>query len=144
MREMIHDTIKNTCEAYGCTTAEPLKKRNISWPCINDATCAQIAREALGQVVGAENLCDQEQAMGHESYSILAAYYPSVMCGLGAGNEEKGMTVGAHNPRFEPDEGCLKIGVAATIAYVQAFLAYDGPIPFKPFRGTVDEFMHPV
>ena len=144
MREVIYSTVKNTCEAYGCTTVEPLKKRNISWPCINDATCVQIAREAIGALIGQENLCEQEQAMGHESYSILAAYYPSVMCGLGARNEEKGMTVGAHNPKFEPDEDCLKIGVAATIAYVHAFLAKDLPIPFQPFRGTVDEFMHPV
>ena len=82
--------------------------------------------------------------MGHESYSILASYYPSVMCALGAGNEEKGMTVGAHNPKHEPDEGCLKIGVAATIAYAKAFLAYKHPIPFQPFQGTVDEFLHPV
>ena len=144
MRDVIYDTIQSTCISYGCTTAEPLKKRNISWPCINNATCAQLAREAIGRLIGPENLCDQEQAMGHESFSILAAYYPSVMCGLGAGNEEKGMTVGAHNPKFEPDEGCLKIGVAATIAYVQAFLAYEAQIPFEPFQGTVDEFMHPV
>ena len=82
--------------------------------------------------------------MGHESFSILASYYPSVMCSLGAGNEEKGMTVSAHNPKHEPDEDCLKIGVAANIAYTLAFLAYDEPIPFKGFQGTVDEFLHPV
>ena len=144
MRDMIRETILNTCQAYSCTTAEPLKKRNISRPCINDAACTQIAREAIGTILGRENICDQEQTMGHESFSVLASYYPSVMCGLGARNEEKGMSVGAHNPKFEPDEDCLKIGVAATVAYAKAFLKYDQPIPFQPFQGTVDEFMHPI
>lgn len=144
MRDLIYETIMNTCEAYGCTTTVPLKKRNMSRPCINDATCVQIARDAIGGILGWENICEQEQTMGHESFSILASYYPSVMCGLGARNEEKGMTVGAHNPRFEPDEACLKIGVAATVAYAKAFLAYDEPIPFRGFEGTVDEFLHPV
>lgn len=144
MRDMIYETIKNTCEAYGCTTAKPLKKANMSWPCINDATCTQIAREAVGTIIGPENICTQEPSMGHESYSVLAAYYPSIMCALGAGNEEKGMTVAAHNPKHEPDEGCLKIGVAATVSYVYAFLAHKDPIPLKAFQGTVDEFLYPV
>ena len=144
MREVIYETVKDTCEAYNCTTVEPLKKRNISWPCINDATCAEIAREAVGAVIGQENLCRQEPAMGHESFSILAAYYPSVMVSLGARNEEKGMCVGAHNPKHEPDEAALKIGVASTISYALSFLAYHKPIPFVPFQGTVDDFFHPV
>ena len=107
----------------------------MSWPCINDATCTQIAREAVGAIIGPENITVQEATMGHESYSILAAYYPSVMCALGAGNEEKGMTVGGHNPKHEPDEDCLKFGVAATVAYVKAFLEYKHHIPFQPFQG---------
>lgn len=144
MRDIIFETIQTTCEAYGCTTARPLKKGNMSWPCVNNAVCAQIAREAVGKVIGEENIETELPAMGHESYSILSSYYPSVMAGLGARNEEKGMTAGAHNPKHEPDEDCLKIGVAATIAYALAFLEYNQPIPFKPFRGTVDDFLHPV
>ena len=144
MRDIIYETIKNTCQAYGCTTLKPLKKGNMSWPCVNDATCAQIAREAVGAIIGQENILAEEPAMGHESFSILASYYPSVMCGLGARNEEKGMSVGAHNPKHEPDEDCLKIGVAATVAYALAFLDYAKPIPFQGFQGTLDEFLHPV
>ncbi|MBO5869068.1 MAG: amidohydrolase [Oscillospiraceae bacterium] len=144
MRDIIYETVKYNCEVYDCTTEAPLRKRNMSRPCINNPACVRIAKEALSAVIGQENLLEQDQAMGHESYSILAAYYPSIMCGLGARNEEKGMTVGAHNPRFEPDEACLKIGVAATLAYTQAFLTYKQPIPFRPFTGSVEEFFHPV
>ena len=144
MRELIYNTIKQTCEVYGCTTVNPLKKRNISWPCINDATCAQIAKDAVGAVIGHETICRREPSMGHESFSILASYYPSVMISLGAGNEEKGMNVNAHSPKFEPDEDALKIGVASTVSYALAFLAYDKPIPFTPFEGTLNDFFHPV
>jgi hypothetical protein len=54
------------------------------------------------------------------------------------------MCVGAHNPKHEPDEDALKIGVASTISYALSFLAHHKPIPFVPFQGTVDEFFHPV
>ena len=50
----------------------------------------------------------------------------------------------AHNPKHEPDEDALKIGVASTISYALSFLAYHNPIPFVPFQGTVDDFFHPV
>ena len=144
MRDIIYETIKNTCAAYGCTTATPLRKGNMSWPCINNPTVAQIALDAVSGLFGKESICVHEPAMGHESFSILASYYPSVMISLGARNEEKGMTVGAHNPKHEPDEDCLKIGVASTVAFALSFLEYNEPIPFEPFRGTVDEFLHPV
>lgn len=143
MRDVIYETIDKTCAAYGCTLARPLKKGNMSWPCINDPTAAKIASDAVGAVIGADKVVSHEPAMGHESYSILAAYYPSVMATLGVGNKEKGQTATAHNPKYDPDEDGLKVGVASTVAYAMAFLAYEKPIPFQPFQGTVDDFMYP-
>lgn len=141
MRDTIRNIIEETCAAYGCCLAKKLKKALINRGVINDATCCALAREALAPVIGAKNIIEHEPTMGGESFSILAAYYPSVIAFLGVGNQEKGMSAAIHHPKFEPDEDGLKTGVASTVAYALAFLAYDKPIPFHPFVGDIDAYL---
>lgn len=141
MRDAIHNIIAQTVEAYGCSTVKPVGRGSMTRGVINNADCCDIAREALGRVIGKENVVEMEPTMGAESFSILSAYYPSVMALIGVRNGEKGMTAAIHNPKFEPDEAALKTGVAATLAYALAFLAYDKEIPFDPFVGTIDEYL---
>lgn len=140
MREIIRNTIQQTCDAYGCVLSKKPGKANINRGVINDATCCDIARHAIGAVIGHENICQHEPTMGAESFAILAAYYPSVIAFLGVRNEEKGMTANLHHPGFEPDEAGFKTGVASTVAYALAFLNYDKEIPFK-LRETVRSLM---
>lgn len=141
MRDTIRKIIEETCAAYGCSLAKKLKKANLNRGVINDATCCALARDALGAVIGPENIMEHEPTMGGESFSILAAYYPSVIAFTGVGNEDKGMSATIHHPKFEPDEAALKTGVASTVAYALAFLAYDKPIPFRPFVGDIDAYI---
>lgn len=141
MRETIRNIIAQTVEAYGCTTVKPVGRGGMSRSVINNPVCCDIAREALGNIIGKENVVETEPTMGAESFSILTAYYPSVMAMIGVGNPEKGMTATIHSPKFEPDEAAFKTGVASTVAYALAFLAYDKEIPFDPFVGTIDEYL---
>ena len=79
--------------------------------------------------------------MGAESFSVLSAYYPSVMVQTGVGNPEMGMNANGHSPQFEPDEAGFKTGIAAAVAYAQAFLAYEKPIEFHGFVGSIDDYL---
>ena len=139
MRDVIFETIQNTCAAYGCSVI--MKKGGNTRGVINQSQCARIAREAIGAVIGLENMVKGEPAMGAESFSIPAAYYPGVYALLGTGNEEKGITAGNHHPRFDIDESALKTGVAATVAYALAFLANEETIDFQGFRGSIDDYL---
>lgn len=141
MRATIRNIISQTVKAYGCTTEKPVGNGGMTRGVINNPTCCHIARDALGKVIGKENVVETEPTMGAESFSILSAYYPSVMAMLGVGNPEKGMTANIHSPKFEPEEAALKTGVAATVAYALGFLAYDKPIDFDPFVGNIDEYL---
>ena len=141
MRDTIHRCITETVAAYGCTTEKPVEKGGMSRGVYNHPVCCGIAQKALGAVIGKENIVDYEPTMGAESFSILSAYYPSIIAFTGTGNPDKGMTAAIHNPKFEPDEAAFKTGVAATVAYALGFLTYEKPIDFAPFAGTIDEYL---
>lgn len=132
--------VKETCLAYGCT----LKEEFMMGPkegLLNDPTCVQIARKAVGDALGTDKLATMDPTMYGESFTLLASYYPSVMALLGVRDTEKGFTAPLHNPKFEANEEALPYGAAATVAYALAFLNYKDPIPFKPFQGNFDTFL---
>lgn len=141
LREEVHNIITQTVAAYGCTTEKPIGKGGLTRGVINHPVCCDIARTALEGVIGAENITVTEPTMGAESFSILSAYFPSVMVFTGVGNPEKGMTAGGHNPHFDPDEAAFKTGVTAAVSYALAFLNYGGSIEFDPFVGTIDQYL---
>jgi len=142
MRKAIERIITETVDAYGCTTKNPVRSRAGNRAVMNHPVCCRIIRNALTPLIGAENVIETDPTMGAESFSVLSAYYPSVMVLTGVGNPEKGMNAGLHSPQFEPDEAGFKIGVAAAVAYAQAFLAYDKPIEFHGFVGSIDEYLN--
>ena len=141
MRKAIERIISETVKAYGCTTKNPVRSGVGNRAVMNHPVCCDIIRKALTPLIGAENVIETVPTMGAESFSVLSAYYPSVMVLTGVGNPEKGMNANGHSPQFEPDEAGFKTGVAAAVAYAQAFLAYDKPIAFNGFSGNIDEYL---
>ena len=133
--------ITETVKAYGCTTEKPVRSRAGNRAVMNHPVCCDIIRKALVPLIGAENVIETTPTMGAESFSVLSAYYPSVMVHTGVGNPEKGMNAGGHSPQFEPDEAGFKTGIAAAVAYAQAFLAYEKPIEFHGFVGSIDDYL---
>ena len=141
MRKAIVRLISETVQAYGCTTKNPVRSSAGNRAVMNHPVCCDIIRKALTPIIGAENIVESIPTMGAESFSVLSAYYPSVMVLTGVGNPEKGMNANGHSPQFEPDESGFKTGVAAAVAYAQAFLAYDKPIEFDGFVGSIEEYL---
>ena len=94
-------------------------------PVINNARLAGIGADAIRAALGDDAVQPKELNMGSESYSYLSTYYPGVMMRIGIGNEEKGMTVGGHNPGFDLDEDGLPYGTACYVAAALGFLNSD-------------------
>ena len=141
MREAIFRIIRETVDAYGCTTAKPVKRAGGTRGSINNEVCYEIAKSAMTKILGADNIVTHQPSMGAESFSILASYYPSFYASLGGGHPDKPLVTVGHSPLFDPDEAAFKTGVAAHVAYALEFLAYDKPIEFTPFVGTIDEYL---
>ena len=141
MRTAIRRIFEETANAYGCTFLKDVRTSISNRGVINHPVCCSIIRDALAPLIGKENIVVNEPTMGSESFSVLSAYYPSVMVSTGVGNPEKGMGANGHSPQFDPDEAGFKYGVAAGVAYALAFLNYDKPIAFTGFEGNIDEYL---
>ena len=141
MRDAIARIIRETVEAYGCTTKNPVKRAGGSRGAINNEVCYEIAKSAITKTLGADKILAPRPTMGAESFSILSNYYPSFYASIGAGYPDRPLVSNGHNPHFDPDEAAFKTGVAAHVAYALEFLAYDKPIEFTPFVGTIDEYL---
>ncbi len=139
-KEKLDAIVKSNAILYSC---QPEYKvfSGPSLPLINNGEAAAVAAEAVTALFGEDCLTEGELGLGSESFSTLAAYYPSVMARLGVRNEALGMTADLHNPHFDLDEEAMRYGIAAHAAYALSYLERSPVIPFKPFRGTADELL---
>lgn len=139
MKRAIADIVNSICRAYECEFT--LRQSGPSRGVINDHTCVEIARRAVGDALGSECVVVPEPTMGGEDFSALAAYYPSVMALLGVFEPERGFTAPLHSPYFEANERAFCTGIAATAAYALAFLQHEQPIPFHGVTVDYDTYL---
>jgi amidohydrolase len=79
-------------------------------PLVNDAATTALARDALTQVLGADDVVPFERMMGAEDFAILARAAPGCFFWLGAALEPAREH---HHPEFDIDERALARGAAA-------------------------------
>ena len=131
------DAIIKSCAAiYNCKVEYHVFS-GPSLSLINDKGSADFSREVVKELFG-DCLADEERALGSESFSTLAAYYPSSMAKLGVGNREFGITADLHNPHFDLVEDGMKYGIAAHVGYALKYLERAPKFPFTPFDGDAD------
>ena len=139
-KEKLDAIIKTNAMLYSCQP-EYFVFSGPSLSLINNGDAAKLAREAAIELFGADCLVQRERDLGSESFSTLAAYYPSIMARLGVRNEKKGMTAALHNPRFDLDEEALQYGIASHVAYALKYLEVNPTIKFTPFNGNADDVL---
>ena len=139
MHDAIERSARELCRAYGCTLTGTVGKPTIG--VMNDPTCCEIARAAVGAAIGADHLYTPAPAMGHEDFSALAAFYPSMFAALGVTDPDRGLTAGIHNEHFEANEDAFPYGVAATVSYALGFLKHKEDIPFDGITTDYDTFL---
>jgi len=81
----------------------------------NDPAAAAAVREALEAVLGGEAVQAARRTMGAEDMSFLLARVPGCYLQLGA-SADPSRAEPLHSPRFDLDERCLPVGVAALLA----------------------------
>jgi IAA-amino acid hydrolase len=86
-------------------------------PTTNDEHCWAVAREVVGEMLGAEAVLESPPIMGGEDFAFYVQRIPGVFVGLGIRSEEEGSTFSVHHPRFKVDENALPIGAALHVAY---------------------------
>ncbi len=117
VREQLHKRLEEVCKGtaitFGCKIELEIKK---GYPVLinNKEFLENHISPSVSKIVGKENLyLDKMPTMGGEDFAYFLEYCDGAMGSLGAGNKEKGITVGGHNSLYDIDEDCLSIGAAA-------------------------------
>lgn len=105
--EHLERTVVHTAAAFGCTVDIDLQR--MMKPTVNDPEMAALVREVATEIVGAENIVD-EQTMGGEDFSEVLERVPGCYFFVGSRNEEEGKVHPHHSPYFDIDERALPIG----------------------------------
>ena len=80
-------------------------------PVVNDAQCADIAEQAVADVLGADGVGAADQSSGGEDFAWYTEEIPGVYLRLGVWDGE-GEETDLHHPGFQLDERALPIGAA--------------------------------
>ena len=138
--EELKNLIEHCCAAYHCVptyNSYPLP----GLATVNDPACVALARKAITEQVGAENVITTEPWMGSESFSSYLKLWPGVFAFLGVENLEKGVGAAHHNHLFDIDEDVLYMGSAASASYAIDFLKSDLETESRKFKGTYKDIM---
>lgn len=111
---------ESLCSAMDCSVNVEIE--NNTEPVANDPEVAARLRPILGEMVGMENLYNNERTMGAEDMGFLMDDIPGTYFFVGSANAERELNFDHHHPRFDFDEDALPLSVAllsaATAAYV--------------------------
>ncbi len=91
-------------------------------PTVNDPAMSEIVREAAREVVGAENVVEEELHMGAEDMSYFLEAVPGSFFYVGSKNPDKGLVWGHHHPRFDIDEESLGNGIQTMVGAALRYL----------------------
>ena len=101
--------------AGGSATFTPVKHYPIVY---NDPTVNRYFRAAAAKILGEDKIFQNDRGMGGEDFSYFTQQKPGAMMRLGVRNRDKGITVGAHNDRFDIDESALEVGVNVFVQFI--------------------------
>jgi amidohydrolase len=90
---------------------------------VNDPTISEIARAAAVQVAGSSAVAWHPPMMASEDFAEYLALVPGCYMMIGSGNEELGLNMEHHNPRFDFDERALPMGTALLAATAARYLS---------------------
>ena len=108
-----HELItKQTTELVAAMGAEAFVHIDVGYPFVlnNEELCAE-ARKNAETYAGAQNVTETELRMGAEDFAYYSHQIPACFFRLGAGNKEKGITIGVHTPTFNVDESAIEQGM---------------------------------
>ena len=121
VRELTETRMKELCAGFarGYGVEIDIDLRNIFDVLMNDGDLSDAYLEAAADIVGAENICgDEEPATGSEDFADMLKVVPGAYCRISHSG-----TVGLHNPGFFLDPQVLPVGASIMARIVERRLA---------------------
>ena len=117
IRQELHAEVRRACsivESLGGSF-----DLNIKWgypATINDPAAANLAFDTLGNMLGQDNVFEQDLVMASEDFSFMLQQAPGCFLRLGVKNRTWDRTYPVHTSTFRMDEDALPIGAASLAA----------------------------
>lgn len=118
---------EHTCAAFGME-CEFVFERNYP-PTINSAPEAEFARQVMVDIVGADNVAEQEPTMGAEDFAYMLLAKPGAYCFIANGDgahREMGHGAGPctlHNPSYDFNDDLIPLGATYWVRLAEQWLA---------------------
>jgi hippurate hydrolase len=127
IEQRMQEIAEHTCAAFGARCDFSFK-RNYP-PTINAAPEAAFARQVMHDIVGADNVLEQEPTMGAEDFAYMLQAKPGAYCFIGngdGGHREAGHGAGPcmlHNPSYDFNDDLIPLGATYWVRLAEAWFA---------------------
>ncbi|WP_295856043.1 M20 aminoacylase family protein [uncultured Xylophilus sp.] len=124
---------EHTCAAFGAS-CEFVFDRNYP-PTVNHPREAAFLRRVAAEVVGADNIVEQDPTMGAEDFSYMLQARPGAYAFLSNGDgshRDSGHGMGPcmlHNPSYDFDDALIPVGASCWVKLVEAWFREPAPVP---------------
>ena len=123
-QELIHqrmqDIIHGIANSMGCEADFEVLRMTLAVS--NDIELSKRISAIAADVVGVENIHDDERTMGSEDMAYLMDDIPGCYFFVGSRNSEMGFDAPHHHPAFDIDEDALRIGAAILASAAASFV----------------------
>lgn len=117
MRDMVEQTVKGICEAYGATYDFDFMYGYSS--VVNSTVEMDALRQSAVKVVGEKGVFEVPDMMGGEDFSAYTDVKPGCFFALGGGEAKDGYGHINHSPEFKVDDNSLPVGTAVFVQLIK-------------------------
>jgi len=111
VHQRIQEIATGTAQTFGATADVAIRAFTpVTW---NDPALMTRMRPVLESAIGKANVIDDKPVMGAEDFAFYAKRAPGMFFFLGVAPKGKPPPGMLHTPTFDPDEGCMEVGLRA-------------------------------
>lgn len=116
----IREIAEGTAKAFGATADVEIRSFTpVTW---NDPALLARMRPVLEAAIGKGSVIDDKPVMGGEDFAFYGKKAASLFFFLGVAPKGRPAPGQLHTPTFDPDEGCIGVGIRAASSLLVAYL----------------------
>lgn len=113
VQALLKREISQICEAVAASCGGRCEVRYTDgYPAlVNDAQACERVWQAIEEAMGADVPVKIDPIMGGEDFAYYLQQVPGCFLTIGCRNEHRGIVHSLHDPRFDIDESCMRVGI---------------------------------
>lgn len=118
--EIFERVVGGVCQSMGASYRLNYERKTLAL--VNNREMCEMVAVCAGEVVGDDNVVEDERTMGGEDMSYFLERVPGCFFFLGTRNQSRGLVHPHHSPRFDIDESAMELGVEVMTRVARRYL----------------------